>query len=242
MNAFGEFLYELRKEQGMTQSALADRLGVTNKAVSKWETGEAMPETALLVPIANIFGVTVDELLNGRRAQDEPARDPADGEQPAEKGKGEAFSGNFAEVVGEHLFTRGKDDEPESFFDRLCGAICTAVVLCGIAVYLFLGGFAGLWHPYWVIIPSCALGCGVIGIVFRLCDGEKRKQELQEGKNPYTNGICGAVILAGVIVYLLCGALADLWHPYWFVVVMGVAVGSLIAAIGNCFTYKNKKK
>ena len=40
-------------------------LGVTNKAVSKWETGEAMPETSQLVPIARIFGVTVDELLEG---------------------------------------------------------------------------------------------------------------------------------------------------------------------------------
>ena len=63
MNNFGEFLYTLRKEKGMTQAELASALNVTNKAVSKWETGEAMPETALLLPIAQIFGVTVDELL-----------------------------------------------------------------------------------------------------------------------------------------------------------------------------------
>ena len=48
MNDFGEFLFKLRKEKGMTQAELAQALGVTNKAVSKWETGEAMPETALL--------------------------------------------------------------------------------------------------------------------------------------------------------------------------------------------------
>ena len=48
MSAFGEFLYALRKENGMTQAELAERLGVTNKAVSKWETGEAMPESNLL--------------------------------------------------------------------------------------------------------------------------------------------------------------------------------------------------
>ena len=52
MNGFGEFLYTLRKEKGMTQAELAQTLGVTNKAVSKWETGEAMPETAQLLPIS----------------------------------------------------------------------------------------------------------------------------------------------------------------------------------------------
>ena len=68
MTAFGNFLYELRKEKGMTQQELAEKLNITNKAVSKWETGEAFPETSQLVPLANIFGVTVDELLRGKRS------------------------------------------------------------------------------------------------------------------------------------------------------------------------------
>lgn len=67
MNSFGQFLYELRKEKGLTQSQLADMLNVTNKAVSKWETGEAYPETAQLVPLSMIFNVSVDELLKGAR-------------------------------------------------------------------------------------------------------------------------------------------------------------------------------
>ncbi|MDE7348345.1 MAG: helix-turn-helix domain-containing protein, partial [Clostridia bacterium] len=57
MNDFGDFLYALRKEKGMTQAQLADLLGVTNKAVSKWETGEAMPETSLLLPLSRVLGV-----------------------------------------------------------------------------------------------------------------------------------------------------------------------------------------
>ena len=67
MTAFGNFLYALRKEKGMTQQELAEKLNITNKAVSKWETGEAFPETSQLVPLANIFGVSVDELLRGER-------------------------------------------------------------------------------------------------------------------------------------------------------------------------------
>ena len=64
---FGQFLYELRKEKGLTQAALAEMLGLTNKAVSKWETGETLPETEQLTPLSKIFNVTIDELLNGRR-------------------------------------------------------------------------------------------------------------------------------------------------------------------------------
>jgi transcriptional regulator with XRE-family HTH domain len=67
VSKFGEFLYGLRKEKGLTQAELADMLGLTNKAVSKWETGEAFPETAQLVPLSTIFSVTVDELLKGER-------------------------------------------------------------------------------------------------------------------------------------------------------------------------------
>lgn len=66
MNEFGNYLYSLRKGKGMTQQELADILGVTNRAVSKWETGEAFPETAQLIPLADIFGVTVDDLLRGK--------------------------------------------------------------------------------------------------------------------------------------------------------------------------------
>ncbi len=69
MNAFGDYLYTLRKQRGYTQKTLAEQLNVTDKAVSKWETGEAFPSTELLAPLADILGVTVDELLRGRFAQ-----------------------------------------------------------------------------------------------------------------------------------------------------------------------------
>lgn len=59
----GEKIYHLRKEKGLSQSELGDLLGVSNKAVSKWETDEANPEISLLPKIARIFGITIDDLL-----------------------------------------------------------------------------------------------------------------------------------------------------------------------------------
>ena len=64
---FGAFIAELRKEKGLTQQELAERLFITNKAVSKWERGQSFPDVGLLNPLADNLGVTVAELLRGER-------------------------------------------------------------------------------------------------------------------------------------------------------------------------------
>lgn len=65
----GEFIAALRKSRGMTQQNLADLLFVSNKSVSKWERGEGLPELSTLVAIADVFDVTLDELVNGSRSE-----------------------------------------------------------------------------------------------------------------------------------------------------------------------------
>ncbi len=59
----GKFIRNKRKELGMTQAQLAEKLYITNKAVSKWETGESNPDSELLPKIAEVLGVSTDELL-----------------------------------------------------------------------------------------------------------------------------------------------------------------------------------
>lgn len=66
---FGEFISELRKEKGMTQKELAGQLYISDKAVSKWETGHSVPDITLLVPLAEILGVSVTELLECKKIQ-----------------------------------------------------------------------------------------------------------------------------------------------------------------------------
>lgn len=63
----GLFLQSLRKEKGITQNELAEYFGISNKTVSRWECGDALPEIPLLKGIAEYYGVTVDEILNGER-------------------------------------------------------------------------------------------------------------------------------------------------------------------------------
>ena len=62
----------LRKEKGWSQTELAERLGVTNKAVSRWETGRGYPDVELLPLLAKELGVTISELLDGARTPAPP--------------------------------------------------------------------------------------------------------------------------------------------------------------------------
>ena len=63
------FISELRKEKKLTQKELAEQLGVTDKAVSKWERGLSCPDIALLSELSRVLGVTPGELLNGEKAE-----------------------------------------------------------------------------------------------------------------------------------------------------------------------------
>ena len=79
--AFGKFVAGLRREKGLTQRQLADQLFVSDKAVSKWERGLSIPDPALLLPLANLLGVTVTELLLCRRCPPAQPIAPATVEQ-----------------------------------------------------------------------------------------------------------------------------------------------------------------
>ena len=87
----GKFIASLRKEQGLTQEALGQRVGVTNKTVSRWENGNYMPDIELLVPLGEALGVSVNALLAGERLSDEQFRRQAD-ENLVEAVRESAFS------------------------------------------------------------------------------------------------------------------------------------------------------
>jgi transcriptional regulator with XRE-family HTH domain len=64
--SMGEIICTLRKEKGMTQKELADMLSVTDKAVSKWERDVACPDTMTIPKLAEILGVSIEELMNAK--------------------------------------------------------------------------------------------------------------------------------------------------------------------------------
>ena len=68
----GKLIAQLRKEKGLTQKAVAEKLGVSPKAVSKWETGNGFPDITLVAEISEIFGIDVAKLLHGELPKPKP--------------------------------------------------------------------------------------------------------------------------------------------------------------------------
>ena len=63
----GRFIAERRKKAGLTQMQLAEKLGITDKAISKWERGIAMPDTSIMLKLCDVLGISVNELLSGEK-------------------------------------------------------------------------------------------------------------------------------------------------------------------------------
>ena len=116
----GAFIAKLRKESGITQQELAERLNVTAKAVSRWETGKGYPDVTVLPEISNIFNVSVNELLNGDRLSKEEA----------------------VEVVEKTVLTvchQAKADKRRNLRLLITVCIISVIIFCMLCVSIFLG-------------------------------------------------------------------------------------------------------
>lgn len=152
----GEFIYKKRKEKSLTQTRLGEMLGVSNKAVSKWETGESFPEFSLIQPLCEILGISADELVNGaeRQCGGEEVKPSAQNTPPA--------------------FAEGQPAD-KAFEKRFFWAIGIGVFLCVLSVaLLFLTQYWGLAQEYAVSVMLCVIAVAVFlfvhfGIKYDFC-------------------------------------------------------------------------
>lgn len=199
-----------RKNAGLSQEELAEKIGVSRQAVSKWERAEASPDTDNLILLAKVYGVTLDDLLNS---------DPG---MPSEKGihitgkSGESihidgtgvhvesrvgeqvhigYDGVHAEESG-HVFPKHNEkSEWEKRWKRFPWP-----VLCA-AVYLLCGflDFAGGWSYGWLVFLTIPLYYSLGEAI-----GKRNAEHF-------------AYPVLATIVYLIMGFAVGWWHPAWVV-------------------------
>lgn len=87
----GKFIAKCRKEKKLTQAQLAEKLNITDRAVSKWETGKSMPDSSIMLELCEILGITVNELLSGEEINMENLKKKADENLIALKRKEENY-------------------------------------------------------------------------------------------------------------------------------------------------------
>ena len=152
-----EKLIKLRKEHNLSQEQLADELGVSRQAVSKWERGEASPDTDNLIALASIYDTSLDSLLFDK--PDEALRE--------EELENKALS--LSEIKeklenGEEVVVGGEihKQDDRSHMDTVEGVVAGVTVLVCCIVFVLLGGIWNLWHPGWIVFfcySRYAYGC-----------------------------------------------------------------------------------
>lgn len=158
---FGSFLAELRKEKGLTQKELAEKLFVSDKAVSKWETGGSIPDVALLMPLAKLLGVTVPELLECRRYTAAETIEPE---------RADALMSTVIQMTDEErLMVEKSRKKIQSWF---LGAAVLSLVSC-LGIYQYFSQFRGI-NPMAVPMPLMFL---IFGLIFGIyaCFSAKEK-------------------------------------------------------------------
>lgn len=142
MVKIGQFLSELRKEQNLTQAQLGEKIGVTNKTISHWETGTYMPPVEMLQLLSELYNVSINEILSGKRLGDTEYK------EKAEENIKSALS-ESAFTLQEKITFFQKKWKKEHVFEMTLEAIILLAFLIygcvynnGLQILAIIGGFA----------------------------------------------------------------------------------------------------
>ncbi len=179
-------LVALRKQNGYSQDVLAEKIGVSRQAVSKWERGESSPDTDNLIALAKLYGITLDDLLNTDVEIADVKPDPTTKKDIAGKAKS--------------LLSKVNDF---GIFPKTAAALAKfpyAIIV--VILYLGLSSVFHIWHPLWIVFLT-------IPIYYRIATACKANS-----KKAFLNLL--PVPECVVCAYLLLGFFADAWGSAWW--------------------------
>ena len=152
MQKIGSFLAELRKEKNLTQDELGAQIGVTNKTISRWETGNYLPPVEMLQTLGDNFGVSINEILNGERISD----------------------GNYKDISEQNIKSAlTKSDSVIAKHRKIMNWVIAVVVA---ALYVTISFITLKWQYTWIIwAVYCAYRTVESIIIYRLTGHVKSK-------------------------------------------------------------------
>ena len=155
----GAFIAKCRKEKKLTQAQLAEKLNITDRAVSKWETGKSMPDSSIMLELCEILGITVNELLSGEKVDME----------------------RYEKKAEENLITLKRSQEKNMTKNIVISILFSVILLAGIVVCLIcdiaisgsltwsLIPFSSIIFAWMICFPSTILGKkGIVGSLISL--------------------------------------------------------------------------
>ena len=193
-------LVNLRKSNNLSQEALAEKLGISRQAVSKWERAEASPDTDNLILLARLYHISLDELLKTEDEipvpeNEEPVPEFGDAfleVDPAGQEKEWDWDNVQIDENGDYV----NGEKNEGVWSLLYSFPMPILI---IIVYLIIGFKFGAWHPGWLLFLLIPIWYTLIAAV------DKR------------NIYCFAYPVLAALIYLCLGIFWNLWHPGWII-------------------------
>ncbi len=182
-------LQKLRKEKGYSQEELADRIGVSRQAISKWERAESSPDTDNLISLAKLYNISLDELLNISVVEK-----AEDGLTHKQKNQKELHSDT--DSPENSFFKRGKIKTKLDVLNAILNGVFALLVTI---LYFLLGFLWGRWFDAWILFLLIPVFDSILLVI-------ERKQ-ISLFMFP----------VAVVAIYCILGLEFYLWHPGWIV-------------------------
>ena len=147
MIKIGKFISQCRKEKGLTQAQLAEKFGITDRAVSKWETGKSIPDASIMLDLCAELGINVNELLSGEKLNDMT---------------------NYNQQAEKNLLDLKEKEEKASrnmlTMEVVIGFISTTAFLALLLFGVFAPGLSQVWR----IVP-CVIGAVIFAVSMHVC-------------------------------------------------------------------------
>ena len=221
-------LIQLRKKHGLSQEELADKLGLSRQAVSKWERAEASPDTDNLICLAKLYGVSLDELLSTEddvetivKEQVKPQQEESNGEKIILQDD----DGSKVIINNHHIEAYDKkgnkvERKPKDKFTKIVDLVDCIMSSAMLILYICLGVFADMWANGWVFFFVPEIVCSILRAVHK--------------HNPNKVNITFVALFSFFFVCMVCpGLSAKLWHPMWVVFLIIPAYHSIFGTINK---------
>ena len=212
MKHLGERIATLRKERNLSQEALAEQVGVTRQAISKWERDEALPDIYNLTTLGEIFGITLDELLKGSGEAGASKKPMVVALELKFKAEKYIMVGIAMIILGALVFII----EPLS--QQIQTIICVLMALGGILI-LIKAGF--MFERFYMLNKQVPEASGESGVTQGR--GNKKRRD----------AVVTIASLSCTLAFLYLGFFKGMWHPGWMVYLLipiAIAIEDFIAS------------
>ncbi len=219
-------LQKLRKENGYSQEELADKLGISRQAVSKWERAESSPDTDNLIILARLYNMSLDELLYDNETNDEIRERTIDKTENNTKDSITITDdeGQTVKIENGHIRCFNPDgteehlDKKKTVALSIIDALILAATLAGYLIWSVVGD---AWYVSWVLWVLMPAIMSIFEAIF---------------KKQITKFVYPCLVTA---VFCFLGMQYDLWHPYWILFVT-IPFFYIIGDVFDKYVFKTK--